>query len=365
MNDAQSSGSNTLPPFIAKTYEMVDDPLTDTIVSWSHNDRSFIVWDPPEFSGELLPRYFKHNNFSSFIRQLNTYGFRKIDPEQWEFANEDFIRGQPHLLKNIHRKKPVHSHSLQNLHINGASASSFASSLTESERIRYKDDIYKLHHDKQSLSFEFQTLQHEQDEIESAARGLTERLRAAGRNQKDLLCTLDQILQKPVNIFDFTPQIPDNNDRKRRLSAEPNNHQSCSCNNPISETLTTNTLLALDLDLVEQLESSLMFCENLLTEVQEALDREKWLPELDQKPTIIELNTVAGNYKEEGNQNRSNEQVSINDGFWEQFLTENPGDSRTEDDRRGLDRYGKFWWNMNSVNSLADQLGQLAQAERT
>ncbi|CAI0560877.1 unnamed protein product [Linum tenue] len=52
---------------------MVDDPSTDSVVSWSASNKSFIVWSPPEFSRDLLPRFFKHNNFSSFIRQLNTY----------------------------------------------------------------------------------------------------------------------------------------------------------------------------------------------------------------------------------------------------------------------------------------------------
>lgn len=65
--------TGSLPPFLSKTYEMVDDSSTDSIVSWSAGDKSFIVWNPPEFARDLLPKYFKHNNFSSFIRQLNTY----------------------------------------------------------------------------------------------------------------------------------------------------------------------------------------------------------------------------------------------------------------------------------------------------
>ncbi|KAL9408827.1 hypothetical protein AB3S75_047252 [Citrus x aurantiifolia] len=60
-------------PFLIKTYDMVDDSSTDEIVSWSDNKNSFVVWNPPEFARLLLPTYFKHNNFSSFIRQLNTY----------------------------------------------------------------------------------------------------------------------------------------------------------------------------------------------------------------------------------------------------------------------------------------------------
>lgn len=61
------------PPFLKKTFEMVEDPDTDPIVSWSASRDSFIVWDSHEFSKILLPKYFKHSNFSSFIRQLNTY----------------------------------------------------------------------------------------------------------------------------------------------------------------------------------------------------------------------------------------------------------------------------------------------------
>ncbi|CAN6196184.1 unnamed protein product [Urochloa humidicola] len=94
-------------PFLTKTHQMVEEPATDEVISWAEQGRSFVVWKPVELARDLLPLHFKHCNFSSFVRQLNTYGFRKVVPDRWEFANENFRRGEQGLLSGIRRRKPA------------------------------------------------------------------------------------------------------------------------------------------------------------------------------------------------------------------------------------------------------------------
>ena len=103
-NNSCGAVGHTPPPFLTKTFEMVDDAGTDHIVRWS-GDTSFVVTDPGKFSVTVLPCYFKHNNLSSFMRQLNIYGFRKVNSESWEFSNPSFQRGSPDRLREIKRRK--------------------------------------------------------------------------------------------------------------------------------------------------------------------------------------------------------------------------------------------------------------------
>uniref|UniRef100_A0A1J3ILY1 Heat stress transcription factor A-4b n=1 Tax=Noccaea caerulescens TaxID=107243 RepID=A0A1J3ILY1_NOCCA len=84
--------------YFHRFFEMVNDPSTDSIVSWSDNGKSFIVWNESEFCKAVLPVFFVSNKMAAFVRQLEILGFNKIESEHWEFAHDQFVRGHPELL---------------------------------------------------------------------------------------------------------------------------------------------------------------------------------------------------------------------------------------------------------------------------
>ncbi|ESW18356.1 hypothetical protein PHAVU_006G034200 [Phaseolus vulgaris] len=196
-------------PFLLKTYDMVDDSSTSDIVSWSSSNTSFVVWNPPEFARLLLPTYFKHNNFSSFIRQLNTYGFRKIHPERWEFANEEFVKGQKHLLKNIHRRKPIHSHS----HPPGT--------IVDPERAAFEEEIEKLSNEKSSLESNIHNFRQHQSTAKLQLEDFLQRLDGTEKRQKQLLNFFEKALQNPSFVEHLSRKIESMDlsayNKKRRL----------------------------------------------------------------------------------------------------------------------------------------------------
>ena len=71
------SPRNAIPSFLVKLYDILESEKYKHVVHWNDNGRSFHVENYHLFSDEILPLYFKHRNFSSFVRQLNMYDFHK------------------------------------------------------------------------------------------------------------------------------------------------------------------------------------------------------------------------------------------------------------------------------------------------
>uniref|UniRef100_A0A8C6XEJ6 HSF-type DNA-binding domain-containing protein n=1 Tax=Naja naja TaxID=35670 RepID=A0A8C6XEJ6_NAJNA len=105
----------SVPAFLTKLWTLVEDPETNHLICWNTNGTSFHVFDQSQFAKEVLPKYFKHNNMASFVRQLNMYGFRKVvnieqgglvkpERDDTEFQHLYFLQGHEHLLELIKRK---------------------------------------------------------------------------------------------------------------------------------------------------------------------------------------------------------------------------------------------------------------------
>ena len=66
--------------FLGKTYKIFDTPqyAKGGICGWSKDGTQIVIHDVKQFERLVLPNYFKHNNFNSFVRQLNMYDFHKV-----------------------------------------------------------------------------------------------------------------------------------------------------------------------------------------------------------------------------------------------------------------------------------------------
>jgi len=121
--DAQAKRKQ-IPPFVQKLSSFLNNNTQNTdLIRWSDSGDSFVVVDEDEFAKTLIPELFKHNNYASFVRQLNMYGFHKKvglsdnsmraserkNKNPSEYSNPYFKRGKPNLLWLIHKPKNASS----------------------------------------------------------------------------------------------------------------------------------------------------------------------------------------------------------------------------------------------------------------
>jgi len=79
----------------------------ESIVSWFDHGRAFKVHNVPSFVSDVLPLFFKQTKFKSFQRQLNLWGFLRIQDgtEKGAYYHRDFLRDKPDLVCLLKRQK--------------------------------------------------------------------------------------------------------------------------------------------------------------------------------------------------------------------------------------------------------------------
>ncbi|CAH2078747.1 unnamed protein product, partial [Thlaspi arvense] len=179
------------------TYDMVEDPATDAIVSWSPANNSFI-------------------------------GFRKVDPDRWEFANEGFLRGQKHLLKTISRRKSAQGHGASSNPqphqlSQGQGSVGVLSSCVEVGKFGLEEEVEQLKRDKNVLMQELVKLRQQQQSTDSKLQGMVKSLQAMEQRQQQIMSFLAKAVQNPTFLSQFIQKQTDSNmhvteaNKKRRL----------------------------------------------------------------------------------------------------------------------------------------------------
>jgi HSF-type DNA-binding len=108
--DTRRNRGGVTEPFPEKLHRMLDgverEGLTD-IVSFFPHGRAFAIHKPRRFVTEVMPRYFRQSRLTSFQRQLNLYGFRRISqgPDNGGYYHELFLKGRIGLCVNMKRVK--------------------------------------------------------------------------------------------------------------------------------------------------------------------------------------------------------------------------------------------------------------------
>jgi heat shock transcription factor len=92
----------SVPRFVAMLWKIV---TSESCCQWVDGNM-FGITNEKQFIN-ILSKYFKHSNFSSFRRQLSLYGFRQSKPGHMIWGHQNFNKYNIKLLSNLKRKLKI------------------------------------------------------------------------------------------------------------------------------------------------------------------------------------------------------------------------------------------------------------------
>lgn len=134
----------------------------------------------------------------------NLQGFRKVDPDKWEFANEGFLRGKRHLLKNMRRRKTSSTSSNQ---------SGSLESCVEVGRFGLDAEMDRLRRDKNVLMVELVKLRQQQQNTKACLQAMEQRLKGSELKQQQTMSFLARAIRNPI----FFQQMVQQKERRKEI----------------------------------------------------------------------------------------------------------------------------------------------------
>uniref|UniRef100_A0A671P1Z0 Heat shock factor protein 2-like n=1 Tax=Sinocyclocheilus anshuiensis TaxID=1608454 RepID=A0A671P1Z0_9TELE len=225
--------SSNVPAFLTKLWTLVEDSDTNEFICWSQEGNSFLVLDEQRFAKEILPKFFKHNNMASFVRQLNMYGFRKVmhidtaivkqeRDGPVEFQHPYFKHGQDDLLENIKRK--------------------VSNARSEEDKIRQEDlskiltSVQNVHEQQENMDARLSTLKRENETLWTELSDLRQKHAQQQQVIKELVQFIFTFVQnnRMLNLKRKRPLTLNSNGKKSKfihqIFEEPMDHSKSPVN---------------------------------------------------------------------------------------------------------------------------------------